>query len=248
MLLSHSRFHGMTPRMPWHRGEQVFEIIKRYSELRYRLLPYIYGASLESTRTNVPMMRPLGLEFEDDPGSMSIQTEYLLGPSILVAPVLNPEGDVNLYLPPGEWYDLWTGEKKQGARSYKLSVELDQMPIYVRANAILPSAGVSQTVPDLWDPLKFNIYPQANGIFEIPEEDGLAPTAVRVSGGRADKEVRARGPARAWEFLFRDADQPGRVSIVPADSGAESKWEYDPATRELHVRIGRCESVEIKIR
>lgn len=245
MLLSHSRFHGTTPRMPWHFGEEIFEIVKRYAHLRYRLLPYIYGLSLESTRTNVPVMRPLGLEFEDDPGSMSIQTEYLLGPWILVAPVLNPEGEVQLYLPPGDWYDLWTGEKKHGPSACRLSVDLDVMPVYVRGDAILPFAEVSETVPDLWDPLRFDIYPHADGQFEIPEEGGLPPTVARVGiGGSKEKEVVARGPERAWNFVFRDADQPGEVSIAAA---ADSRWEYDPAARNLEIHVGRCESVELKI-
>ena len=214
-------------------------------ELRYRLLPYIYGLSLESTRTNVPVMRPLGLEFEDDPGSMAIQTEYLLGPWILVAPVLNSDGEVQLYLPPGDWYDLWTGEKKHGPSACRLSVDLDVMPVYVRGDAILPFAEVSETVPDLWDPLRFDIYPHADGQFEIPEEDGLPPTTARVgTGGAKEKEVAARGPVRAWNFVFRDADQPGEVSIVAA---ADSGWEYDPATRNLEIHVGRCESVELKI-
>ena len=243
MLLSHSRFHGTTPRLPWHLGEEIFETVKRFAQLRYRLLPYIYGVSLESTRANVPVMRPLGLEFEDDPGSMSIQTEYLLGPYVLVAPVLNPEGDVHLYLPPGHWYDLWTGEKKQGPSACRLTVDLDTMPVYVRGDAILPTAEVSDAVPDLWDPLRFDIYPRADSLFEIPEEGGLAPTTVRVGSGTS-KEVVARGPARAWDFVFRDADEPGQVRIV---AGAESGWEYDPATRDLSVHVGRCESVELKV-
>ncbi len=98
-------------------------------------------------------------------------------------------------------------------------------------------------VPDLWDPLRFDVYPQADSLFEIPEEDGLPPTIVRVSGGRS-KEVHARGPVRAWDFVFRDADEPGEVAVV---AGAESSWEYDPATRNLEIHVGQCESVELKI-
>ena len=246
MLLSHTRFHGLTHRMPWKRGEEVLGIVKRYSDLRYRLLPYIYGTSLESTRTNVPVMRPLGLEFEDDPGSMAIQTEYLLGPSILVAPVLNPGGYVNVYLPPGYWYDLWTGEKKQGARTYRMRVDLDHMPIYIRANAIIPTAKVSDSVPDMWDQLTFEIYPQSDGLFEIPEENGLAPTMMRVHGGGA-MQVDASGPERTWDFVFRDVDEPGEVSIDLGGSNAESTWKYDARQRNLEVHVERCTSVGLKI-
>jgi len=246
MLISHTRFHGMSYRMPWKRGDEVLEIVKRYSDLRYELLPYIYGISLESTVTNVPVMRPLGLEFEDDPGSMSIQTEYLLGPSILVVPVLNPEGDVTIYLPPGDWYDLWTGEKKQGPSSHHITAALDHMPVFVRANAIIPTAEVGDSVPDMWDPLKIAIYPQADGLFEIPEENGLAATAIRATGG-ATKRVKASGPERVWDFIFHDTNEPGSVSVDPGISNVENSLEYDASTRSLTVHVGRCESVELKI-
>ena len=246
MLLSHTRFHGMTVRMPWNRGEEVLGITKRYSDLRYRLLPYIYGTSLESTRTNVPVMRPLGLEFEDDPGSIAIETEYLLGPSILVAPVLNPGGYVNVYLPPGDWYDLWTGEKKQGARTYRMQVDLDHMPIYIRTNAIIPTAQISDSVPDMWDQLTFDIYPQSDGLLEIPEEHGIAPTTIRVKGGEA-KEVEAKGPERTWDFVFRDVDEPKDVSIDLGGSKADSTWKYDAKSRNLEVHAGRCTLVRVKI-
>ena len=246
MLLSHTRFHGMTVRMPWNRGEEVLGIVKRYFDLRYRLLPYIYGTSLESTRTNVPVMRPLGLEFEDDPGSLAIETEYLLGPSILVAPVLNPGGYVNVYLPPGDWYDLWTGENKQGASTYRMKVDLDHMPVYIRANAIIPTAELSDSVPDMWDQLTFDIYPQSDGLFEIPEENGLASTTIRVTGG-GSKQVEANGPERAWDFVFRDVDEPGEVSIDLGDSESESSWKYDSSSRNLQVHAERCISVKLKI-
>jgi alpha-D-xyloside xylohydrolase len=246
MLLSHTRFHGMSLRMPWNRGEEVLAIVKRYSDLRYQLLPYIYGTSLESTRTNVPVMRPLGLEFEDDPGSLAIQTEYLLGQSILVAPVLSAGGYVNVYLPPGDWYDLWTGEKKQGASTYRMKVDLDHMPVYIRANAIIPTAEVSDSVPDMWDRLTFDIYPQADGMFEIPEENGLASTTIRVSGGGA-KEVVANGPERTWDFVFRDVDEPEEVSIDLDGSNSEGSWKYDSSSHNLEVHAERCVSVRMKI-
>ena len=246
MLISHTRFHGMSLRMPWKRGDEVFDIVKRYSDLRYELLPYIYGISLESTVTNVPVMRPLGLEFEDDPGSMVIQTEYLLGPSILVVPVLNSEGDVTIYMPPGDWYDLWTGEKRQGPSSHRIRAALDHMPVFVRSNAIIPTAEPGDSVPDMWDPLKIAIYPQADGLFEIPEENGLVATAIRATGGAA-KRVSASGPERVWDFVFHDTDEPGSVSVDAGSSNVENSWEYYAPTRILTVHVGRCESVELKI-
>jgi len=150
------------------------------------------------------------------------------------------------YLPPGYWYDLWTGEKKQGASTYRMKVDLDHMPVYIRANAIIPTAEISDSVPDMWDQLTFDIYPQSDGLFEIPEENGLAPTVIRVTRGEAT-EMEASGPERTWDFVFRDVDEPAEVSIDLGDSDSGSNWNYDSSSRNLEIHAKRCASVELKI-
>ena len=111
--------------------------------------------------------------------------------------------------------------------------------------AIIPTAEVGDSVPDMWDPLKIAVYPLADGLFEIPEENGLAATAIRATGG-ATKRVNASGPEREWEFVFHDADEPGSVSVDAGSSNVENSWEYDAPKRILTVHVGRCESVELK--
>jgi hypothetical protein len=98
----------------------------------------------------------------------------------------------------------------------------------------------------MWDQLTFDIYPQSDGLFEIPEENGLASTTIRVTGG-GSKQVEANGPERAWDFVFRDVDEPGEVSIDLGDSESESSWKYDSSSRNLQVHAERCISVKLKI-
>ena len=98
----------------------------------------------------------------------------------------------------------------------------------------------------MWDRLTFEIYPQSDVLCEIPEENGLAPTMMRVYGGRTMR-VDASGPERAWDFVFRDVDEPGEVSIDLGGSNAESTWKYDARSRNLEVHVERCTSVEFKI-
>jgi alpha-D-xyloside xylohydrolase len=241
LLLSHSRFHGTTPRIPWYYGDGAFRIVQKYVQLRYRLLPYIYGAALESTKTGLPMIRPLSLEFENDLGSYAVEHQFLLGPSLLVTPVLNPDGKVEMYLPPGVWHDLWTGDKTEGPKLLKLELALDEMPLYVRENAILPTAGPSDTVPDLWDPLTVEVYPRASGRFEIHEEEGRPATVVEVSrSGRL--ALKARGPERTWRLVLRDVDRPSSVEVTP-----KGVWEYADKARTLEVKVGPCEIVELRV-
>ena len=241
LLISHSRFHGTSPRIPWHYGEEVFRIVQRYVRLRYRLLPYIYGAALESTRTGLPMMRPLFLEFEDDPGSYAMEHQFLLGPSLLVVPVLDPGGKVEAYIPPSVWYDLWTGERVTGPRLLKMELGLDTMPLYVRENAIMPTAEPSDTVPLFWDPLTLEVYPDALGRFEVPEEEGHPETVVEVSRGGGLK-LQARGPRRAWRLALRDMERPSSVAL-----DTRGTWDYNDETRTLEVRVEPCEVLNLRV-
>ena len=243
LLLSHSRFHGTTPRLPWNLGEEVFGIVQRWVQTRYRLLPYIYSAALEATRTGLPVMRPLALEFQGDPGSWAVQHQYLLGPSLLVAPVLSEDDRVDIYLPPGTWYDLWTGEKVIGPATLARTVGLDTLPVYVRSSAILPTGPVSDTVPDLWDPLTIQIYPQAQGRLEIPEEGGRPSTVVQASRSRAIT-IQARGPRRGWRLLLQDTQRPEQVAV---SATGRSTWRYDEVSRTLEVDVEPCEGLELTL-
>ena len=101
MLVSHSRFHGMVGREPWLFGDEAVAVTKRFIELRQSLLPYLLRCAAEAAETGVPLLRPVALEFPDDPGARHIDSEYLLGPDLLVAPVLEPGGRVDVYVPEG---------------------------------------------------------------------------------------------------------------------------------------------------
>jgi alpha-D-xyloside xylohydrolase len=104
LLSSHTRFHGVGPREPWHFGEKAVKVVREFAHLRYRLLPYLYALAHEAHETGLPVVRPLWLEYPDDPHSPYIDRQYLLGPYLLVAPVFNDEGRCNVYLPSGRWY------------------------------------------------------------------------------------------------------------------------------------------------
>ena len=242
LLISHSRFHGTAQRLPWMFGAQVFRIVQKYVQLRYHLLPYIYGVAHEATTAGAPVMRPLALEFQDDQGSLASDYQYMLGPYLLVAPVLNPEGRVDVYLPPGAWYDLWTGEKVAGPTTRKMKVGLDVLPIYIRSNAILPMVEASETVADFWDPLTVEIYPDASGVLHVPEEDGRPATRIEVAAGEPMR-LQASGPARSWRLMFKDVDEPKWVRFVKG----KGVHRYNGASRTLEAQVSECAELEISI-
>lgn len=159
MFTSHARCHGATPREPWNFGEQALDITRKFAKVRYALMPYIYSEAFKCTRTGLPMMRALVLEFQDDPAVYQIDDQYMFGDSILVAPVLSEGGTRKVYLPEGEWYDYWTKEKYSGRQWVELAVPLHTMPLFVKGGSIiLMCEDMSHTMEKEWHSLKLEIY------------------------------------------------------------------------------------------
>jgi alpha-glucosidase/alpha-D-xyloside xylohydrolase len=170
-----SRYEGAAiPDASQLHNPQVEPVCRKYLELRYRMLPYIYSAVRECTKTGLPVMRALWLHHPDDPQAAMRGDEYLWGPNILVAPVLEKGATSRgLYLPKGAWFDFWTNERIEGGREITRPVDLETIPLYVRAGSILPFGPVKQYVDQKVDqPLTLTIHPGANASFLLYEDDG----------------------------------------------------------------------------
>lgn len=154
----------------------VEPICRKYLELRYRMLPYIYSAVKECTTTGIPVMRPLWMHFPSDPKSVICSDQFLWGKSLLVAPVVEKGATTRrVYLPPGAWYDFWTGERVEGGREVERPVDLMTLPLYARAGTILPLGPVKQYVDEKVDaPLSISIYPGADASFLLYDDDGIS--------------------------------------------------------------------------
>jgi alpha-glucosidase (family GH31 glycosyl hydrolase) len=155
---------------------RVEMICRKYLELRYRLLPYLYSAVHECATTGMPIMRALWLHFSEDSKAVACADEYLWGKSLLVAPVVDKGATTRqVYLPRGDWYDFWTGERLQGGREIIRGVDLETIPLYVRAGSIVPMGPVKQFTSEKSDgPLVLSIYPGADGSFLLYEDDGTS--------------------------------------------------------------------------
>lgn len=158
------------------RDPRVEAICRKYLELRYRLLPYLYSAVHHCATTGMPIMRALWLHFSQDPKAVACADEYLWGSSLLVAPVVeNGATTRQVYLPPCDWYDFWTGERLQGGREIMRGVDLETIPLYVRAGSILPMGPVKQFTAEKSDaPLMLSIYPGVDASFLLYEDDGTS--------------------------------------------------------------------------
>ena len=148
LLSSHSRLHGSSSyRVPWLFDEEACDVLRKFVKLKCTLMPYLYEQAVQAHRDGTPMMRPMFVEFPEDRACEPLDKQYMLGDSLLVAPIFKASGEVEYYLPEGTWYNLLTGKKVQGGRWQKEVHDYQSMPLLVRPNSIL-AVGNCCTKPD----------------------------------------------------------------------------------------------------
>lgn len=190
----------------------VEPVCQKYLDLRYQLLPYTYTITREARDTGLPLMRALWLHYPHDPEAVKLGDEYLWGRDLLIAPVTEKAATSRrVYLPSGDWYDWWTGQKASGGQWTERSVDLATMPIYVRAGAIIPVDPVRQYVSEpVEGPTSLKIFPGADGQFTLYDDDGESP---RYLDGSDAKTV--------W-IRFRWNDRTRQLLIEPDER--MKKW------------------------
>lgn len=169
LLGSHSRFHGSSSyRVPWAFDEEAVEVTRRFTHLKMQLMPYLYQQGLEAATKGVPLMRPMMLEFPDDPATAYLDRQYMLGSDLLVAPVFTADGTVDFYLPAGEWTSLLTGETVTGGSWRRETHGFDSLPLYVRPGTALPwGTRVDSPEYDYHDGLRLRVFPGGTGTASV---------------------------------------------------------------------------------
>lgn len=208
-------------------------ICRRYLELRYRLLPYIYTAARETCATGLPLMRGLWLHYPGDATAVARDDEYLFGGDLLVAPVVEKGATQrSLYLPAGDWFDFWTGERRRGGGEITRPVDLATMPLYVRAGAVLPLGPVLQyTEQPSAEPLTLCVYPGADGVAGVYDDDGSSFDFHRGDFLRID--LRWQDAARRLSLRLASgarmlgAPRPLRLTRVGADESSSRIIVFD---------------------
>ncbi|MGK6319548.1 TIM-barrel domain-containing protein [Sphingomonas sp. DT-204] len=183
------RIHGQRPATAiWEYGKAAEPILADFLKLRYRLMPYLYSLGYGTYRTGAPFMRALFMDFPGDPNVAAISDQYMFGPAFLVAPVLD-QGVTGrrVYLPAGtDWYDWWTDERHSGGQWIEAAAPIDRIPLFVRAGSIVPlgadvpNTGVRQPLSEI------RVYPGANAIFTIYDDDGVTNDYRNGAGRSAD--------------------------------------------------------------
>lgn len=162
---------------PWDYGDQALAVYKKYATLHMSLFPYRYAAAQQSAKDGMPIMRALVLQYQDDQQAREANSEYLFGPDLLVAPVLNQGTQRVVYLPKGSWIDYWSGTQTEGGKTIIVDAAVDVLPLYVRSGAVLPkipedvmtlvppSQSGNTQIQSLDDRRVYEVYPGAEADF-----------------------------------------------------------------------------------
>jgi len=223
LLSSHSRLHGSSGyRVPWLVDEESCDVLRAFTQLKHRLMPYLYAKAIEATQSGVPMMRSMVMEHPADPACTTLDRQYHLGESLLVAPVFTDSGEVDFYLPEGRWTHLLSGEVKAGGRWHRETHDFLSLPLYVAANTVLPW-GANDQRPD---------YDYATGVvlrvFQLAEGATAGFEVAAPSGGIAARgSVSRQGPqyrVEVTEGALRQwcLEVDGQRSPVQADTASLS--------------------------
>ncbi|NEA23289.1 alpha-xylosidase [Actinomadura bangladeshensis] len=206
MLSSHSRLHGShSYRVPWLFDEESVDVLRDFTRLKMRLMPYLAGAARQASGEGVPMMRAMVVEFPGDPACTHLERQYMLGDDLLVAPVFSSDGDVSYYVPEGVWTHYLTGERVQGGRWVRERHGFDSVPLLVRPGAVIPEGAVEDRPDyDHADGVTLRVYEPSDGTAVVTRIGGAAFTTVRNG-----ENVRVTGEG-AWNVLLVNA----RVAAV----------------------------------
>lgn len=208
LLSSHSRLHGSKSyRVPWAYDDEACDVVRFFTEWKCRLMPYLYAASAQAAETGSPVMRAMMLEFPDDPGCDYLDRQYMLGDSLLVAPVFSENGDVSVYLPTGRWTHLYTNQEVTGGWR-KERHDFNSLPLYVRPNSLIAIGNNSQKPDyDYADSTAFHLFALEDGALAqavIPAADGSTQFTLNVRREGKQLHVSGTGNARNWSLCLRN--------------------------------------------
>ena len=207
LLSSHSRLHGShSYRVPWAYDEESVDTARFFTKLKCSLMPYLYDAAAQAHEQGLPVMRAMVLEFPDDPACLYLDRQYMLGGSLLVAPVFSEQGDVDYYLPRGRWTRLLTGESEEGGRWIRENHGFLSLPLWVRPNSFVAVGAVDHR-PDY-------AYAEDADLRLYALEDGQrAKVQVRDTKGAVALSVSAVREQQSLRIRYEGTGAPFRISL-----------------------------------
>jgi alpha-glucosidase len=248
---------GTLAHEPWTFGSEIESIVRNAVELRYQLLPYWYCLFADAHRTGAPIMRPLLWHHQEDPIAAACGDQFLLGRSLLVAPVLR-QGAVarSVYLPKGVWFDFWSRKRYRGGQHVVSEAPLPRLPLFVRGGSIIPMAALRQhTGGPADDTVNLHLWPGGRGKLDWYEDDGKSMQyadgafhrrTICWDGGSISLGASEGGfssNVKTWRILRRDARRRFRVGGVRA----KVRHNRDAAVLSFEMK-NQCEALAATLR
>jgi alpha-D-xyloside xylohydrolase len=243
LLSSHSRLHGSgSYRIPWAYDEEACDVLRLFTKLKCRLMPYLWQAALEAHREGVPTMRAMLLEFPEDPACETLDRQYLLGGSLLVAPIFTESGFVDYYLPAGRWTNFLTGKVEQGPGWRREQHGFLTLPLMVRPNTVIPLGAVDHRPDyDYTENVTFRVYELSDGSeaschLSSPSRTASDQLIVRRTGKRVTATFSGKSSS-TWRLQLAGiskiptiknlqvAADPFGIIIQPSSGGKQLEFE-----------------------
>lgn len=227
LLSSHSRYHGSTTyKVPWLYGDEAVEVSKKFTNLKLRLLPYLLAMSNEAHKHGTPILRPMILEFPDDPGCEDLDMQYMLGDSLLVAPIFNDQGEACFYVPQGQgkWISLLTNESYEGGRWYKQKFDEKTLPLLIKPNSIIVTGEHDdQTMYDYTKHPSIHLFEMQDGKVSTIITDNYGKKVATVTSEKsADKIVVTTENIEKFDLIIHRSNQ---YAVIMKDN--QQKVEVD---------------------
>ena len=221
LLSTHSRLHGSgSYRVPWLFDEEASEVVAFFAGLKCALMPYLYARAIEAHETGMPVMRPMVMEYPEDPACAYLDRQYLLGEALLAAPVFSEDGTCSFYLPEGVWTHLLDGSVRTGGRWYSEKYSYFSLPLFVRENTLLP-VGTNRRQPDYpyADHVSLRLYqPAVNvpAVCPLPMPDGRIVNTVTAMMTEDGLHVSMTGKTGELEITVYCGEQVKQYRIPAA--------------------------------
>ena len=211
LLSSHSRLHGSSSyRVPWNYDEEAVDVLSKFTKLKCGLMPYLYRAAMQAHEFGTPMTRSMLLEFPDDPTCAYLDLQYMLGDSLLVAPVFSHDGSVTYYVPEGRWTSLLNGEQVDGPGWKREVHDFVSLPLLVRPNSVIPIGNRNDRPDyDYSDGITLQIFQLDDGRsvqVGIPSTSGSIETTFEVRRERNNIQILRQGQPKKWEVALYHFD------------------------------------------
>lgn len=187
LFSTHSRLHGNSSyRVPWLFDEESVDVLRFFTKLKGKLMPYIWSQAIKTSTIGVPMMRAMVIDFENDPACLSLDRQYMFGDNILVAPIFNEEGTAEFYVPAGTWTDIISGKQYEGGKFYNEKFDYFSLPCLAKPNSIIAYGSFEKDFEyDYLNGTEFVIYEPEDGktiecnIYNTNAEKVFTLTALR---------------------------------------------------------------------